>query len=99
MSHLGNFCATKRCCLSSAVKESKPYYTEKRAFCGQCVQHHADRALDPDITAAHWMTADAIRERETQLRSPLVLRSLEDYLDGKRYPVDLLIDVTPGDSD
>jgi 8-oxo-dGTP pyrophosphatase MutT (NUDIX family) len=69
----------------------------RATFCGQCVQHHVDRALDPDITAAHWMTADAIRERETQLRSPLVLRSLEDYLGGKRYPVDMLIDVPPRD--
>ncbi len=67
-------------------------------FCGQCVQHHADSSLDTDITAAHWLTHEAIREREVQLRSPLVLRSLEDYLGGKRYPIELLVDIESGDS-
>jgi 8-oxo-dGTP pyrophosphatase MutT (NUDIX family) len=67
-------------------------------FCGECVQHHTDRYLDADITAAHWLTLDAIREREALLRSPLVLRSLEDYLAGKRYPVELLVDIASGGS-
>jgi len=70
----------------------------RATFCGQCIRHHADRTLDPDITAAHWMTLDAIRERQALLRSPLVMRSLEDYLDGKRYPVELLVDISDGDS-
>jgi 8-oxo-dGTP pyrophosphatase MutT (NUDIX family) len=67
-------------------------------FCGQCAQHHADKSLDPDIIAAHWLTPGAIREREVQLRSPLVLCSLEDYLQGKRYPIELLVDIESGES-
>ena len=66
-------------------------------FCGECLQHHADRALDPDITCEHWLTLSAIRERESQLRSPLVLRSLEDYLRGTRYPLGILVDITSGE--
>jgi ADP-ribose pyrophosphatase YjhB (NUDIX family) len=65
-------------------------------FSGQCTQHDPERRLDDDITAAHWLTLNAIRDRKAQLRSPLVLRSLEDYLAGKRYPIELLVDIATG---
>ena len=66
----------------------------RAAFCGTCLSEDTGRELDPDIIAAHWMTYDDIRHRSDQLRSPLVLKSLRDYLDGKRYPLDLLVDMT-----
>ena len=65
----------------------------RATFCGSCTVRDADRTLDTDITAAHWMSVDEIRSREPALRSPLVLRSVNDYLAGKRYPLDLLIDL------
>ena len=65
----------------------------RATFCGHCLQQDAGRALDPDIIAAHWLTADDIRARAAQLRSPLVLQSLDDYRVGKRYPLDLLVDL------
>jgi ADP-ribose pyrophosphatase YjhB (NUDIX family) len=65
----------------------------RATFCGGCIGPDSEQALDDDIIAAHWMTHAEIRLREAELRSPLVLRSLEDYLAGKRYPLDLLVDV------
>ena len=62
-------------------------------FCGQCLSHDPDRPLDPDIVAVHWLSAAQIRAREQQLRSPLVLRSLNDFLTGKRVSLDLLVDL------
>ena len=62
-------------------------------FCGRCAQYNPDRELDADITAVHWQTLEDIRKRKAQLRSPLVLTALEDYLAGKRYPLALLVDV------
>ncbi|MFE8071620.1 NUDIX hydrolase [Marinobacteraceae bacterium S3BR75-40.1] len=44
--------------------------------------------LDPDIIAAHWMTLDDIRQASDSLRSPLVIACLEDYLAGRRLPLD-----------
>lgn len=64
----------------------------RATFCGRCNDHQPGLALDADIIAAHWLTLDEIRQRESQLRSPLVLQSFNDYLQGKRYPLDLLID-------
>jgi len=62
-------------------------------FYGHCVSAETHRALDQDIVAAHWLTLDEIRSRSDQLRSPLVLRSIHDYLHGKRYPLDVLVDL------
>jgi len=65
----------------------------RATFCGRCLQRDERRPLDPDIIAAHWLTAKDIRARVDQLRSPLVLRSIDDYLLGKRYPLDILVDL------
>jgi len=37
-----------------------------------------------------WMTLDEIRATQARHRSPLILRCIEDYLAGKRYPLDLI---------
>lgn len=50
--------------------------------------------LDPDIERTLWLDPDAVRRRAAELRSPLVIRSLEDYLAGRRYPLELVQDVT-----
>jgi 8-oxo-dGTP pyrophosphatase MutT (NUDIX family) len=62
-------------------------------FAGRCTNYRAELPLDTGIVAAHWLTIEEIRQREAQLRSPLVLASVDDYLQGKRYPLDLLIDI------
>ena len=62
-------------------------------FCGSCCEHDTQRDLDSEIISAHWLSNDDIRSREQQLRSPLVMRSLTDYRDGKRYPLELLTDI------
>jgi 8-oxo-dGTP pyrophosphatase MutT (NUDIX family) len=65
----------------------------RATFSGRCLQHDIGRRLDTDIIAAHWLSADAIRARADHLRSPLVLRSMDDYLAGQRYPLDILVDL------
>jgi hypothetical protein len=37
------------------------------------------------------LTPDEIRATQKQHRSPLILRCVEDYLDNKRYPLELLV--------
>jgi 8-oxo-dGTP pyrophosphatase MutT (NUDIX family) len=62
-------------------------------FAGRLEEHLADQALDPDIEQVVWMSIDEIRQRRDQLRSPLVLGNIEDYLAGAAYPLSLLADV------
>ena len=61
------------------------------AFSARILRHHADRALDDGIVCATWMTADEIRASTTRHRSPLVLHCMEDFLAGKRYPLEMLV--------
>lgn len=48
--------------------------------------------LDTGIIAAHWLPLDELRERKDQLRSPLVLECIEDYRNGRRFPLDVVVD-------
>ena len=47
--------------------------------------------LDPDIMSTHWLTLQEIQACQN-LRSPLVLQCINDYLDGTRYPLSILRD-------
>jgi 8-oxo-dGTP pyrophosphatase MutT (NUDIX family) len=46
--------------------------------------------LDEGIVAVHWLTEEEIATRERELRSPMVLRCVRDYLAGARYPLTCL---------
>ncbi|HUW26203.1 MAG TPA: NUDIX hydrolase [Gallionella sp.] len=61
------------------------------AFTGALTGHDPQRKLDSGIIRAVWLTPDEIRAMQARHRSPLVLRCIEDYLAGKRYPLDLLV--------
>ena len=60
------------------------------AFTGALTGHDPDRPLDNGILRALWLTPDEIRATQKRHRSPLILRGVEDYLAGKRYPLELL---------
>jgi len=60
------------------------------AFTGAVGAHHAWRPLDDGIVRTVWMTLDEIRHCADRLRSPLVVRSIEDYLAGQRFPLELI---------
>ena len=57
------------------------------AFTGELGDLVPGRALDHGIVRTLWMTADELRATADRHRSPLVLRCLQDYLDGVRYPL------------
>lgn len=67
----------------------------RATFCGECVDFDPQRTLDEGIIAAHWLTRDEICMREQQLRSPLVLRCIDDYLLGRQFPLNLLVELDP----
>lgn len=60
------------------------------AFTGRILAHHPERSLDDGIVRAVWMSPDEIRTSTQRHRSPLILRCVEDYLAGKRYPLELI---------
>ncbi|WP_291994038.1 NUDIX hydrolase [Candidatus Accumulibacter sp. ACC003] len=60
------------------------------SFGGEIGAHDAAAPLDTGIVAAHWLTVDEIRARQAQHRSPLVMRCIDDWQAGRRYPLELL---------
>lgn len=60
------------------------------AYSGRILAHHAEQPLDDGIVRAIWMTPEEIRASVAQHRSPLILQCVEDYLAGKRYPLELI---------
>jgi 8-oxo-dGTP pyrophosphatase MutT (NUDIX family) len=67
--------------------------TFRYAFTGTVDDHQTDQPLDRGIVAAHWLTRAELAAREARLRSPLVLRCIDDFLAGKRAPLDTITDV------
>ena len=59
-------------------------------FSGTVGEPVAGLALDPDILATHWMTVAQIRSGGLRVRSPMVLRCIEDALAGRSLPLDCL---------
>jgi 8-oxo-dGTP pyrophosphatase MutT (NUDIX family) len=49
-----------------------------------------DASLDSGILEAVWLTYEEIALLETELRSPVVLKVIEDYRLGISYPLDLI---------
>lgn len=60
------------------------------AFCGEAIEPVPGRALDVGIVRAIWMTPDEIRASADRHRSPLLLRCMEEYLAGRRFPLDMV---------
>src|SRR3954469_16716028 len=60
------------------------------AFCGSVSAHDPQRALDRGIERALWMDKEHLLARAPRLRSPMVMRCIDDYLAGRRYPLDIV---------
>ncbi|CAN1501039.1 MutT NTP pyrophosphohydrolases including oxidative damage repair enzymes [Methylophilaceae bacterium] len=60
------------------------------AYIGRVSHHQPTQALDEGIVRSVWMTVEEMREQAMLMRSPQVLKCVEDYLAGKRYPLDTI---------
>lgn len=59
-------------------------------YAARPVRQIPDAKLDHDIIGPVWLSVDELKARQAQLRSPLVLKCVEDYLAGRRFPLDLV---------
>lgn len=74
-------------------------YTKKNitflriCYTGVAEDHDPDQPLDKGILQAPWLTLDELQRAASQLRSPLVMRCIDDYSTGRRYPLELSCDI------
>lgn len=74
-------------------KPARPERTYLRfAFTGAIAAFDPTAPLDAGILRAVWMSPQEIAEVRSRHRSPLLQRCVDDFLAGRRYPLDLLAD-------
>lgn len=60
------------------------------AFAARPLRHHPQRQLDSGIERAVWLSREELVACADRHRSPMVLRGVDDYLAGRRLPLDLI---------
>jgi NADH pyrophosphatase NudC (nudix superfamily) len=65
------------------------------AIAGSVTHHEPQRRLDHGIERTLWLTREQIVAKTSRLRSPMVLRCIDDYLGGARHSLDALQYLTP----
>jgi 8-oxo-dGTP pyrophosphatase MutT (NUDIX family) len=65
---------------------------QRICFAAKALHHHPEYQLDEGIVGAVWLTRDELLAQQERWRSELVLRCLDDYLDGEHFSLDLLRD-------
>jgi ADP-ribose pyrophosphatase YjhB (NUDIX family) len=66
----------------------------RTCFTGSLGDHDPVQKLDEGIIEAAWLTRDELLALPaSRLRSPMVKLCLEDYLAGKRYPLDMITEL------
>lgn len=69
--------------------EAEPATFLRITFCGRNLRHHAGAPLDHGIIGPRWCTRTELTGAGVILRSPLVVRCIDDYLSGRRFPLDV----------
>jgi len=63
------------------------------AFAADARRHDPARPLDEGILRAMWLTYEDLAAQRPRHRSPLVLRCVDDYRAGRRWPVSFVTEV------
>jgi 8-oxo-dGTP pyrophosphatase MutT (NUDIX family) len=56
-------------------------------YTGHTDDHLPEQKLDEGILRTLWLSRDQLSRRRDSLRSPMVMRAVEDYRSGQRFPV------------
>ncbi|MET1076518.1 MAG: NUDIX hydrolase [Pseudomonas sp.] len=65
---------------------------QRICFAGRVLGHRPAHPLDEGIIGPRWMTRAELAEQPERWRSELVLRCIDDYLDGARFDLSLIRD-------
>lgn len=62
---------------------------QRVCFAGQALRQRENYKLDEGIIGPVWLSRDELLAQSELWRSPMVLRSVDDYLNGARFSLDL----------
>jgi 8-oxo-dGTP pyrophosphatase MutT (NUDIX family) len=58
-------------------------------FSGAVHDHHASQPLDDGIIRTLWLNRDELMRRTDMLRSPMVMKVIDDYRENIKYPLQM----------
>ena len=65
-------------------------------FAARALRHDPQRPLDSGILRALWLDRDEIAASAQRLRSPLILSSIDEWVAGRRLPLDSICRLASG---
>jgi 8-oxo-dGTP pyrophosphatase MutT (NUDIX family) len=65
----------------------------RSCFTGTVLREEENRTLDHGIEKVLWLEREVLQQRAQELRSPLVLQCIDDYLSGTRIDLSAIKDV------
>lgn len=71
-------------------RSQRGHTTLRFTFTGSVSGFDGKRPLDPPVLATHWLRREEIQQRSSQLRTLLVMRSVDDYLAGRRLSLEVI---------
>lgn len=63
---------------------------QRVCFAGRALRQRNNYTLDQGILSPVWLSRDELLAQQALWRSPMVLRSVDDYLSGERFSLNLL---------
>jgi len=63
-------------------------------FAARPLGHDPGRPLDAGIVRALWLSRDEVAQQQARLRSPMVLRGIDDYLAGRQLPLEAVVSLS-----
>ena len=63
----------------------------RHCFIAKALEPRTEDDLDQNIAEAVWISLEDLEQRESEMRSPLVLETIRDYLKGVSYPLSLVV--------
>lgn len=70
----------------------------RHCFIADAIEPRTEQPLDADIVEALWLDYAELQRREAEMRSPLVLQVLRDYLAGVAHPLDVIAGAESGNT-
>jgi len=78
-------------CLGVALYSAPNGITYCRTtFLAEALSQRQDAELDPDIIRPHWLEYEEIVALSAKMRSPLVIKAIEQHRSGHCYPLDFI---------
>ena len=78
--------------ISKYVSEHNGTIYYRHSFIAEAIERDNAATLDEGIIQALWLSYDELKAQPDKLRSPLVLKNIEQYLSGQKYPLSIIYD-------